>query len=395
MKFPAAFPAFWLFQTLLTFALGFFAYKSFKGFRRSSSQLSEKLVDFQGKLRFADEEKERGMAVIESMVEGVVVIDSDQKILLINSVLSQAFDLKRNEIQGRLFWEVFRDPRLNEMIEKSLKSRLPAGLEHSILLSNSVFQIQVSPVFKGEEFLGVTAVFHDVTKLKELERLRSDFVANVSHELKTPLTSIIGSIETLKEGAAENPRDRARFLDVIDEHSKNLRHLIEDLLLLSKVESGRENLRREKLDAEKILKKVIGTLDLDLNSKKIKVNLDFPEKPFLILADAKSIEQVFLNLIGNAIKYNEPGGKITVRGFYEADSAKIEFEDTGIGIPESDIPRIFERFYRVDKSRSRESGGTGLGLAIVKHIIERHSGQIHVKSHPQQGSTFTITLPRH
>jgi len=394
LKFSAGFFAFWLFQTLLTVILGFFAYKNFKGLRRSSSRLSEKLADFQSKLRFADEEKERGMAVIESMVEGVVVIDSDQKILLINSVLSQAFDLKRNEMQGRLFWEVFRDPRLNEMIEKSLKSRLPAGLEHSILLSHSVFQIQVSPVFKGEEFLGVTAVFHDVTKLKELERLRSDFVANVSHELKTPLTSIMGSIETLKEGAAENPHDRARFLEIIDEHSKNLYHLIEDLLLLSKVESGKENLRWEKLDAEKILNRVIATLDLALKKKNIILHVDFSEKPFVIAADAKSIEQVFSNLISNAIKYNEPGGKIAVRGFYEADSVKIEFEDTGIGIPASDIPRIFERFYRVDKSRSRESGGTGLGLAIVKHILEKHSGYIHVKSHPQEGSTFTIILPR-
>ena len=173
-----------------------------------------------------------------------------------------------------------------------------------------------------------------------------------------------------------------------------MHHLIEDLLLLSKVESGREHFKSETLDLEKILKKVIGGLDLALNQKKITVECHFSERPFLIPGDSKSMEQVFSNLVDNAIKYSEPGGKIAVRGSYESGLVKIEVEDEGIGIPESDIPRIFERFYRVDKSRSRESGGTGLGLAIVKHIIERHSGQIYVKSHPQKGSTFTITLPR-
>lgn len=384
----------WLFQTLLTLLFTFIVYRRVLISRRTSSDISKKTADLRTKLEAADEEAKRVMAIVESMVEGVVVIDNAQRILLINSVLSRAFDLKREDIQGRFFWEVFRDPTINEMIAKGLKDRYASTLEHSILLSNSIFQIQISPVFKASEFLGVTAVFHDVTKLKELERMRSDFVANVSHELKTPLTSIMGSVETLKEGAAQDPGDRSRFLNIIEEHSKNLHHLIEDLLLLSKMESGRENLKREKLDAEKILKKVIETLDLVLNSKKIKVNLDFSEKPFLIFGDPKSMEQVFSNLIDNAVKYNEPGGKIAVRGFYETDTAKIEIEDTGIGIPDSDIPRVFERFYRVDKSRSRESGGTGLGLAIVKHIIERHSGQIQVKSHPQKGSTFTITLPR-
>ncbi len=394
MRSPSLLFPLWLFQTLLTLLFILIGYRQILIFRRRSSGISEEISDLRNKLGVADEEAKRVMAIVESMVEGVVVIDNDQKILLINSVLSRAFDLKREDAQGRFFWEVFRDPTINEMIAKGLRDRYAFTLEHSILLSNAIFQIQISPVFRASGFLGVTAVFHDVTKLKELERMRSDFVANVSHELKTPLTSIMGSVETLKEGAAEDSHDRSRFLDIIDEHSKNLHHLIEDLLLLSKVESGGENLKREKLDTEKILKKVIGTLDLALNSKKIKVDLDFPEKPFLISADAKSIEQVFSNLISNAIKYNEPGGKITIRGIYEADSAKIEFEDTGIGIPESDLPRIFERFYRVDKSRSRESGGTGLGLAIVKHILEKHSGQIHVKSCPQKGSTFTITLPR-
>ncbi len=384
----------WLFQTLLTLIFVFIGYRKILTFRRRSSDRSKETADLRNRLVAADEEAKRVMAIVESMVEGVVVINNDQKILLINSVLSRAFDLKREDIQGRFFWEVFRDPTINEMIAKGLKDRYASTLEHSILLSNSIFQIQISPVFKASEFLGVTAVFHDVTKLKELERMRSDFVANVSHELKTPLTSIMGSIETLKEGAAEDPNNRSRFLNVIDEHSKNLHHLIEDLLLLSKMESGRENLKREPLNVEKILKKVIGVLDLALTDKKIKVRIDLSEEPFLILGDAKSMEQVFSNLIDNAVKYNGPGGKITVRGFYETATAKIEIEDTGIGIPDSDLPRIFERFYRVDKSRSRESGGTGLGLAIVKHIIERHSGQIQVKSHPQKGSTFTITLPR-
>ena len=385
--------AIWFAQTLLTILFTVLFYKTIKNSRQNFSGTSEKIVTLQNELEIAHGEAKRVTAIVESMVEGVVVINNNQKILLINSVLSRAFDLRREDAEGRSFWEVFRDPRINEMIAKSLKDRYALTLEHSILLSNSTFQIQVSPVFKESEFLGVTAVFHDVTKLKELEKIRSDFVANVSHELKTPLTSIIGSVETLKAGAADHAQDRSRFLDVIEEHSQNLNRLIEDLLSLSKIESTKEDAVKERTDIVKLVKKIRGVFQRNMESKKIRFDLR-PDKSVFVSIEPLSMEQAISNLIDNAVKYSEFGGQISVEVLEDAGHVRFVVKDTGIGIPEADLPRIFERFYRVDKSRSRESGGTGLGLSIVKHIVEKHNGQIQVQSQLHKGSAFTITLPR-
>jgi len=241
----------------------------------------------------------------------------------------------------------------------------------------------------------VVAVFHDVTKMKELERTRSEFVANVSHELKTPLTSILGFVETLKEGAIEDREHRLKFLQIIEEHSKKLNSLIEDLLQISKLESAREELKKEAVDFEKMLAEILKIFEKPMETKKIKVCLEIYPKPFTILAESKLIEQAFSNLIDNAVKYNHPGGDIIIKAFYEDGFTVIQVTDTGVGIPEADRERIFERFYRVDRSRARDSGGTGLGLSIVKHTIERHGGRITVRSEDQKGVTFVISLPRH
>ncbi len=342
----------------------------------------------------AKEQMDRIAAVLESMVEAVVVVDKSGKILLLNSTFAQFFRLDRDLARGRDYWEVIRDPDLNAMMEKSLKDYQAFTSEHTVLLTHTTFQIQISPVFGGSEFLGVAAVFHDVTKIKELERVRTEFVANVSHELKTPLTSIMGFVETLKEGAIHDPDHGLKFLEIIDEHSKKLHHLIEDLLLLSRVESGREELRKESIDFGKMLEKLKRSFEPILKRKNLTLTAKLAPQPFVIQADSKMFEHLLSNLLDNAIKYNVDLGQIIVKATYQGPEAVIEVEDTGIGLAEEHVPRIFERFYRVDKSRTRETGGTGLGLSIAKHVVERHSGKISVTSTPQKGSTFTITLPR-
>ncbi len=362
----------------------------FRALASSIDDLSTRLGD---KISLAEAQTHRTLAILESMTEGVVVMDSDQKITLINSVLAQAISFQKNQVQGCYFWEVFRDPHLNAMISEALERRHSISKEHTLLLSQAVYQIRVSPVFSGGDFLGLVAVFYDVTQIKEFERLRSEFVANVSHELKTPLTSIIGFVETLKDGAFEDRENSIKFLHIIEENSKKLYRLIEDLLLLSRIESGKDELSKEKVDLERIMDGIVKSFVPALRAKKIKIRVDARPSPFIVMADPKSLEEALCNLVDNAVKYSLEGGDIRVSAFYEGGLAKIQIADQGIGISEADLGRVFERFFRVDRSRSRESGGSGLGLSIAKHIIERHSGRIEVKSVLQQGSTFTVTLP--
>ncbi len=341
----------------------------------------------------SEREKSKVLAILESMTEGVLVTDPSGKVTLLNGVLADLLGLDRKDAVGRYYWEIFRDSEINKTFEAALADCTAVKKEHALLLSDRVCQIQFSPVFLADAFLGVTAVFYDLTKIKELERTRAEFVANVSHELKTPLTSIIGFVETLKEGAIEDPEHRLKFLGIIDEHSQKLRILIEDLLSLSKLESGTGRLKTETVDLERVFSKITNLLKRNLEQKGVRLEIDLEARPFLIHAEPLLIEQALTNLLDNAIKYNKPEGKISVQVSRSAQGTTIRVKDTGIGIPAKDLSRIFERFYRVEKSRSRESGGTGLGLSIVKHIVEKHSGEIEVNSFEDKGTTFTITLP--
>lgn len=339
------------------------------------------------------EHMRRILAILQSMNEGVLVVDDDERVLLANSVFSGVIGVPRDAIEGKLYWEVIRDSTFNGFIRRALTERVLMNAEHELLLSDRVFQTQVSPVFGKDEFLGAVAVLHDVTRLKELERQRTEFVANVSHELKTPLTSIMGFVETLKEGAGDDPKDRAQFLGIIDEQSKKLFRLIEDLLLLSKVESGRAPLLKEKINVLLVTEKLLKPLRPAITAKRMTVETAVPGG-YLLPADPHLFEQALSNLIDNAVKYGEPGGRITIRAFDLDGACHIEVADSGPGIPPDDLQRIFERFYRVEKGRSRDQGGTGLGLSIVKHIAERHGGAVSVKSRPLEGSVFTLSFPK-
>jgi two-component system phosphate regulon sensor histidine kinase PhoR len=373
--------------------LVFLFYQKVKKTRALALDISDIKGTLEMKVRSASEEKKRLAGILESMAEGVVVVDTRQKVMLANTVLAAAFGFDRQKAQGRHSWELFRDPEINEMIEKALHEKASISKEHPVLLSNATFQIQISPVSEGDEFLGVVAVFYDLTKLKELERVRSEFVANVSHELKTPLTSILGFVETLREGGIEDTENRIKFLEIIEGHAKKLYRLIDDLLLLSAIESGKRELRTEPLDLRGMLDRILPLFEKAIAAKKIEIRFEMEPDPFVFRADPKFMEQVFSNLLDNAVKYNREGGRIVFKAFREGDEAKMEIHDTGIGIPCEDLPRIFERFYRVDKSRSRESGGTGLGLSIAKHVVERHGGRMEVWSVVNQGTVFRVILP--
>ncbi len=360
---------------------------------RARKALVETLESSSARLREAEEERRRTSAVLESMTEGVVVVDTDEKVLLVNPALARTLGASRETLEGRYFWEVFRDAGVNAMIERVLEERAPARREHALLLSGSTFEIRIAPVKTGDSFLGAVAIFYDVTQIKGLERARTEFVANVSHELKTPLTSILGFVETLKEGAVNDPENRDRFLAIIDTHARKLHRLIEDLLYLSGVESGARELAPETLDLGRIVREVLASFEKALRDRNVRAVFAGDPEPFELVADPQALEEILSVLVDNAVKYNVPGGQIDLRARADGPWARIEVADTGIGIPEADLPRVFERFYRVDKSRSRESGGSGLGLSIAKHLVERHGGRIEVRSNEPRGSRFTVLLP--
>lgn len=342
----------------------------------------------------ASEERDRILAILESMTEGVIAVDTEQRILLVNSALARAFGFERRAAQGRFFWEMFRDPDINAMIKGALSEKRAAKSEHDALLSELVFEIQVSPVVSQGEFQGVVAVFRDVTATKQFDRLRSEFVANVSHELKTPLTSILGFVETLKEGALEDREHSLKFLNIIEQQSKKLHAMIEDLLLLSRLESSKEPLRIGPVGILALSERVEQTFIPLLKEDSLSLSVEVAPKDLQVHAEAASLERALSNLVDNAVKYNRKNGTVSVTARRHPEGVAIAVRDTGAGIPAQDLGRIFERFYRADKSRSRESGGSGLGLSIAKHIVERHGGRIEVESAPGQGSTFTIILPR-
>ena len=342
--------------------------------------------------RSATEERNRILAILESMTEGVLVVDIEQKILLVNSTLADAFGFEKSAAAGRFFWEMFRDADINEMIQSALAKRQAARREHEATLSGSIFEIQVSPVSIGADFLGMVAVFRDITSLKQFDRLRSEFVANVSHELKTPLTSILGFVETLKEGALSDPENSLKFLSIIEEQSLKLNAMIEDLLLLSRLESSKEAIRLEPVKLATLFMKIGVFFAPRFKENNLSFSTEAPDG-LTVMAESTSLERVLINLIDNAVKYNQKEGRILVRAWRDSEGVNISVNDTGSGIAPQDLGRIFERFYRADKSRSRETGGSGLGLSIAKHLIERHGGRIEVESTSQQGSTFTIILP--
>jgi two-component system phosphate regulon sensor histidine kinase PhoR len=370
--------------------------------RTLAESINQMTNDLEERIKTISEHTNELMAILSSMIEGVIAIDGKEGVVMINEAAKNMFNLHDDSIIGRPYWEIIRNNELYNCIAKVLDKGHTRSTEITdTLTSNRVFRAQIAPIFEQPEqqeeekkVSGAVLVFNDITDLRRLEKMRIDFVANVSHELKTPITSIKGFVETLKEKALDEPENARKFLGIIESHTDRLNNLINDLLNLSRIESKDIPLKITEINPLTIINKVAVCLADKIQEKKQVLSTEFPDNLPHLMADETLFEQAITNLLDNAAKYTQDGGKITVSGVNEENGIRIEVADTGIGIPAKDIPRIFERFYRVDKARSREMGGTGLGLAIVKHIMAAHGGSLAVESGLGEGSKFTLLFPK-
>jgi len=335
--------------------------------------------------------------VLASMLEGVIAVDCQERIVSINRAAAQLFENEPVNCQGKSIEEVIRSPAMQQFIRRSLRSKSPSEEDITVFQNEErVLEIKGSPLLDANQHqIGMLMVFHDVTQLRRLENMRRDFVANVSHEIKTPLTAIKGFVETLQQGKVDKAEENQRFLGIIQKHVDRLNSIIEDLLALSRIE--KEDERKEidfrQVKIEDTFKAAIQLCRPKAEEKDIRIDLDC-EKNATAIFDPALIEQAVVNLLDNALKYSEPQSTILVKSHQKDSEIIISVQDHGIGIAQKHLPRLFERFYRVDKARSRNMGGTGLGLAIVKHIAQAHGGHVTVESKLGEGSRFRIHLPQ-
>jgi two-component system, OmpR family, phosphate regulon sensor histidine kinase PhoR len=337
--------------------------------------------------------KAQQQVLFNSMLEGLLLLDRSRRIYLANRAFKDLFGLK-TELRGKTVLEALRLHELAALVERVEHDGQVLDYELKLPdLGERWLQINAATIANSAgEREGTILVFHDLTRLKQLERTREEFVANVSHELRTPLSLIKGYVETLLDGARSNPEVAERFLKIIERNTSRLDLLIQDLLTISALEAGRIKLDLQAVPLHPLADKVLADLKATAAARGVKLINALPE--LTALADVNRLEQVFANLVDNAIKYGRADGTVTVGGQpAEADKLEIFVQDDGPGIPPESLDRVFERFYRIDKARSREQGGTGLGLSIVKHIVQNHGGRVWAKSEPGQGTTFFFTLP--
>jgi two-component system phosphate regulon sensor histidine kinase PhoR len=339
------------------------------------------------------EERNLSSAILGSMVEGVAVVNGAERLVFANPGFAEILGLDIPPVSGSSLLEVVRQTELIEAVRRVLggeprvESEIAAGT-----LRQHFFAATVASVRAGETS-GAVVVLHDITELRKLERIRRDFVANVSHEFRTPLTAIQGFAETLLAGAIDDPANRHRFLDIILEHARRLARLTEDLLKLSQMDADRLELELRRASVAQLIESCYETARHRAAEKELSLSLDVPPRLPDVLADPRRLQEVLQNLLDNAIQYTLPGGKIALSSEARNEEVIFTVSDTGIGIPRVDQPRIFERFYRVDAARSREAGGTGLGLAIAKHLVEVHNGRLWVESEVGVGSHFHFSVP--
>lgn len=341
-------------------------------------------------------QRTRQDAILSSMTEAVVAVDNSKTLIMANQAATALFNIPSGSI-GRTLEQVARNPELHKIVDTMLKQRSTiSGKEITILKDNHCLILQVyTTILRSEvEDIGILVVLNNVTQLKRLENIRKEFVANVSHELRTPITSIKGFVETLRDGAIDDRDNAIKFLDIIARQSNRLDSIIEDLLALSRIEQLEDNslveLSQETIDP--VLSAAISTCQRKADDKSVILECDCHSKISATI-NVNLIEQAVINLIDNAIKYSEPRQKVEISATLENNEVVISVADHGCGISEQEFSRLFERFYRVDKARSRDLGGTGLGLSIVKHIANAHKGNVTVESKPGIGSVFSIKLP--
>jgi two-component system, OmpR family, phosphate regulon sensor histidine kinase PhoR len=344
-------------------------------------------------IRTLTEERNLSSAILGSMVEGVAVVNASERLLFANPGFAEILDLDVPPQSGSALVEVVRQTELLEAVRQVLGG--DPRVETEIVtgtLRQHFFAVTVAAV-SAAETSGAVIVLHDITDLRKLERVRRDFVANVSHEFKTPLTAIQGFAETLLAGAIDDEQNRVRFLEIILEHSQRLARLTDDLLRLSQMDADRLGLEIRSVGVSQFVESCIETAQRPAAERDLRISVNLSSRLPDIAADRRRLAEVLQNLLDNAIQYTPPGGQIMLSASANGNEVTFTVSDTGIGIPQTDQPRIFERFYRVDVARSREVGGTGLGLAIAKHLVEAHGGRIWVESEVGQGSQFHFTVP--
>jgi two-component system phosphate regulon sensor histidine kinase PhoR len=361
-----------------------------------SQSIGYLIQTWKGKLLETDQVLADMRMIIGNLPVGVVLINRRGKVILMNASAGDLLSLDSEGSVGEYWVELVKDYALLTKIQEVEKSEISMKTEiHSVLPENRNLEVFLNHMpHDYEESPAVLMVVRDVTDFQRLSQMRSDFVANVSHELRTPLTSIKGFAETLLAGDVDDPATTHRFLEIIETEADRLTRLIDDLLDLSRIESGRIRLDFKRTNIKRIITETVETLKPQMTKVGITVTLDIPDTLPLLMADPDRIAQVLINYIDNSTKFTPNGGQIWISVKDRAEDLVVEVRDNGIGIPKADLDRIFERFYRVDKARARTSGGTGLGLAIVKHIVEAHGGNVFVDSEPNLGSRFGFTLPK-
>jgi two-component system phosphate regulon sensor histidine kinase PhoR len=364
------------------------------GLAEAMNQMAVQLND---RLRTVVRQRNEQEAVLASMIEGVLAVDHQEEILRINQAAATLLDINPELAVGRSIQEVIRKPELQRFIAESLQSQTSIETDMTLLYQGEerFLQAHGTPLRGADgQMIGALIVTHDVTRLRRLENLRRDFVANVSHELRTPITAIKGAVETLLAGASENPVDSRRFLEIANRQSDRLNAIIEDLLALSRLERDAEaagiDLVGESLLP--LLESAIQSCATAAEAANVQIRL-FCSGELTARVNSPLLEQAVVNLVDNAIKYSDAQKTVNIEGWQDGNQVFIKVQDRGHGIPKDHLPRLFERFYRVDAARSRAIGGTGLGLAIVKHIVQAHNGEVTVHSTLGEGSVFTIILP--
>jgi two-component system phosphate regulon sensor histidine kinase PhoR len=362
-----------------------------KDFNVMSDELQQKIINIQ-------QQHHRNEALLSKMVEGVLAIDGHGKAVFANAAFGKMIGLRLERIQGKSYLEITRNDQLSEYIATLLREEAPLEAREIQLLGpegQKDFSVQATRIQEEhQEIAMVLLVFHDITRIKKIEQIRKDFVANVSHELRTPLTALKGSTELLLDGAYKNPESSKKFLEIMDKQLRNIQNLVSDMLNLAAAEETVSALRRQNVELESLINDVVSLISPLAEKKNQSFRVVLPEEKIVLNVDPGQISDALMNLVDNAVKYTLENGTIELIVRTQEDSLVFQVRDNGPGIASDQISRIFERFYRVDKSRSREMGGTGLGLAIVKHAVENHGGTISVQSDLGRGSTFTITLPK-
>jgi len=357
----------------------------------------ETLIDRQRELEERFREGEFSVqAVFGAMLDGLVVVDDRRRVRMMNREFRRMFGLESAE-PGEPLLEVIRHASVDRLVLEAIRVR--EARRESIQMSRGPSEgreMEVSAVPLGENSApteGAVILFHDVTQLRQMEEIRRDFVANVSHELRTPLSIFRGYLETLLDDPHQPPGELLRILEVMERHSDRLYALVEDVLSLARLESPAAELDLSEISLPEFLQEILDDWKKRLEAKQLKSQLDVPLDLPKLEADESRLQEIIYNLLDNAVKYSKAGGLITLRAAVEDDQVRISVSDEGIGIRENDLPRIFERFYRADKARSRELGGTGLGLSIVKHIAQLHGGTAQAQSEPGKGTTISVLLP--